>query len=248
MVIASLVKSTFRSLGLELSRITPAKLMSRDAYYAQERLFQKRPPRLILDVGANSGQTTAKYRSLFPGAVVHAFEPGDAAFDALGHSYAADAQVRVHKLAVSDHVGVKPFYRNRDDVTNSLLPTATGAHDLIGKDTMQGVDCVQVSTTTLDAFCQSENIAEIDILKMDIQGGELMALRGAREMLAARKIRLVYSEVLFADLYQNQAHFVDIVTELRGYGYRLYGLYDLNYPQANGLAWGDAVFLSPDFA
>jgi hypothetical protein len=82
---------------------------------------------------------------------------------------------------------------------------------------------------------------------MDIQGGELMALKGATKLLSTQAIDLIYSEVLFADLYENQGYFHDISQYLREYGYFLYGLYNMNYGKSkNGvLAWADAIFICP---
>ena len=39
-------------------------------------------------------------------------------------------------------------------------------------------------------------LADIDILKMDIQGGEFSALRGAENLLKEKRIKLIYLEIL----------------------------------------------------
>ncbi len=61
---------------------------------------------------------------------------------------------------------------------------------------------------------------------MDIQGAELLALRGAGKLLARHAIRLIALEVLFQPLYRNQPTFWDIADHLRSLGYALQGLYD----------------------
>ena len=45
---------------------------------------------------------------------------------------------------------------------------------------------------------------------MDIQGGELMALHGASQLLKTRSIDLIYCEVVFVEQYVNQADFHQI--------------------------------------
>lgn len=241
----SIVKNAFRAVGFELSRITPAKRMAQDAYYAQQALLSSGQVRTVFDVGANTGQTLLKYKSLFPGAVIHSFEPGEPAHGALVAAHGGDANVHIHPLAISDRIGSTTFFRNRDDTTNSLLPSAPGVSALTGRDTMTNVDSVEVSVTTLDDFTEKRGITQIDLLKMDIQGGELMALRGAERLLASQRISLIYSEVLFAELYSNQGEFTEIAGELRRHGYQLFGLYDLHYIDQKGIGWGDAIFVKP---
>ena len=49
--------------------------------------------------------------------------------------------------------------------------------------------------TTLDAYCARERIDRVRLFKMDIEGAELGALRGARELLARVKPELIACEV-----------------------------------------------------
>ena len=52
-----------------------------------------------------------------------------------------------------------------------------------------------------------------DLLWMDLQGAELMALRGARETL--RSVKVIHIEVSFRPMYVGQALFWDIDDYLR---------------------------------
>jgi hypothetical protein len=54
-----------------------------------------------------------------------------------------------------------------------------------------------VQVTTLDAFCNRERIASIDILKTDTEGYDARVLSGARRMLSEKRIHCVVSEVGF---------------------------------------------------
>jgi hypothetical protein len=96
---------------------------------------------------------------------------------------------------------------------------------------------------TLDEFCRNKRINCIDILKLDIQGGELRALKGAARLLSERRIRLVYAEVLFVHIYQGQAWFDDLAAFLRSAGYSLFDLYNFVYTESGQVKWGDAIFV-----
>jgi hypothetical protein len=75
-----------------------------------------------------------------------------------------------------------------------------------------------------------------------------MVLKGAKRLLEAQAIGLIYSEVNFAKHYENQAYFADVWQHLREYGYRLFQLYNLDFGTDMFLGHGDAVFLSPQVA
>jgi len=91
-------------------------------------------------------------------------------------------------------------------------------------------------------------VAKVDILKLDIQGGEADALRGAAGMLSRSRVTAVFTEAHFAELYEGQADFCAIDQLLREHGYDLYGLFDFNYGRTGVLAWADALYISPDRA
>jgi hypothetical protein len=104
-----------------------------------------------------------------------------------------------------------------------------------------------VQTTTIEAFAKEHGIGDIDILSMDIQGGELPALHGARETLEAGRIGLIALEVSFKPIYRDIALFWEVGEFLGRFGYSLYRLYDCNYAPANDrvLSWADALFIGP---
>ena len=239
------LKSSARWMGLDVCRLTELRLRTTDAFAAQKWLLRETVVRTIFDVGANVGQTAQRYHEMFPAAEIYSFEPFEEAFRALDARFRGVPQVRPRRFAVAEIAGARRLFVNRDNVTNSLLPNREGAEELVGGGMMQADGAVDVPTVTIDEFCSSEQVSGIDILKLDIQGSELMALQGARGALARHAVSVIYSEVWFAEAYQSQADFPELVTFLRAFGYHLYGLYDLNHRQGGRLAWADAIFVSP---
>jgi FkbM family methyltransferase len=234
------VSAALDRLGYEVHRKQPPG-WGDDAFGDQRRLLEGAPVDTVLDLGANAGDTTHQYRTLFPSATIHAFEPFPDVHRQLAERFAADPRIRAHQLAVTDAPGRRRFYVNDAHVTNSLLPHnpaspewAWASGDGLGRS-------IDVAAITLDEFCRAEGLARIDLLKMDIQGGEAMALKGAAHLLERRAVRLIYTEVLFAPLYDGQASFCDVQGILSGYGYQLFGLYNLMHGE-RGLGWGDAIF------
>ena len=234
------VSAAFDRLGYEVRRKQPPR-WGDEAFADQRRLLEGVPVGVVLDVGANAGDTTQHYRTLFPSATIHAFEPFPEVHRQLAERFAADPRIRAHQLAVTDAPGTRRFYVNDAHVTNSLLPHNPASLDWAGASPDGLGRTIDVSAVTLDAFCDAEGLARVDLLKMDIQGGEAMALRGAAGLLARRAVRVIYVEVLFAPLYDGQAYFCDVSAILGAHGYQLFGLYNLMHGD-RGLGWGDAIF------
>ncbi|OLP15493.1 FkbM family methyltransferase [Leptolyngbya sp. 'hensonii'] len=80
-----------------------------------------------------------------------------------------------------------------------------------------------IQTTTLDHFCQSEQIQTIDFLQVDVQGADFDVLQGALNLLQ-KSILGIQIEVEFSLLYHNQSLFSDIDPWLRNLGFTLFDL------------------------
>jgi FkbM family methyltransferase len=242
----TLVKTVCRSLGFDVSRLSSLKKCRNqpadDPFLHQRRLLTDEQVQVIFDVGANRGQTTRRYRQLFPNATIYCFEPFEAGLAVIREAYKDCPLVKPFQLGISDTVGTKPFYCTSESVMNSLLPLSPQAR-LVASTTPSNV--MEIETSTLDAFCQRNRIKAIDILKMDIQGGELLALQGAAQLLKKEMVRILFTEVNFREIYQTQAYFHDVSSHLNLYGYSLYGLYQIAYSPAGPIGWADAIFVSP---
>lgn len=238
MNLRTLAKKSLKRRGYELHAESRACTVLKDPFSDQKKLLPQHEEKIIFDVGANTGQTTKKYRALFPRSVIFSFEPHVESFDALSMTFAEDKAVYPVRSALSDKSGRRRFYVNESSLTNSLLPSVdiTLARNLRTE---------RVPVTTIDEFCKKQAIETVDILKMDIQGGELLALEGAHESLEKAAISLIYAEVLFAPQYEQQALFAQIIAFLSTYEYVLFDLYNLKHKQNGQLAWGDALFLGP---
>jgi FkbM family methyltransferase len=217
-----------------------------DPFAAQRAILAGSEVRTILDVGAARGQSAQRYLRLFPEATIHSFEPGAESFAALMATIGSERQVNGHQVAVGDVAGEATFYLNRASETNSLLPSLRTGDRYFDAALTEPVGSTTVPVVTLDGFCRSVGAERVDVLKMDIQGAELRALRGAETLLHDRRIRLIYTEVLFAPLYDGQTSFGDVAGYLDGHGYRCYGLYDLRRGRNGTLVQADVIYIAPD--
>ncbi|MCP5279519.1 MAG: FkbM family methyltransferase [Thiobacillus sp.] len=206
----------------------------------------KRNRAVVFDVGANMGQTASRYRKLLPKAEIYAFEPFPDSIAALRERVAGDDHIHVVPNAVSSESGLETFYVNGLAATNSLLPRPASDRRYYPR-AAETRTSIQVEATSLDEFVETRGLSSVDVLKLDIQGGELKALRGARSLLASGKVTLIYSEIMFVPHYEGAPLFHEIWTHLAGFGYSLFDVYDLHRAGNGQLRYGDALFVS-DFA
>lgn len=232
-----------KSAGVELRQLPPGHRA--DAFDEQRDLLSGHSVSTVFDIGANVGVTARRYAELFPEASIHCFEPFPESHAALQAAFPAPHRVQTHAMAVCDAIGSRTLFVNKASVTNSLFPTSDLYRERYARsDITTPTGSVTVPTTTVDQFCREHAISHINVLKLDIQGGELLALRGAERMLAASAVDLVYSEVNFSRIYDGQAFFHDLAPLLLGHGYQLYNLFPLTHTRNGIVSWSDAIWVS----
>jgi FkbM family methyltransferase len=232
-----LIKRAMAAVGCDVRRYRP---VVSDPFVAQSILLNGQPCRIIFDVGAHHGDVTALYLRLFPEAEVYAFEPFPPAFEMLAERFRNHPRVHPIGAAVSSRSGEATLHVNRHSATNSLLPT----HESYAVSEAVTEKEITVPTITLDEFRTERNLPRPDILKFDIQGNELEALRGAVQTLRDNGPAIIYSEVLFMPLYQGGALFGELSAFLEDLRYSLFNLYSLHCTTRGRLEFGDALFVN----
>jgi FkbM family methyltransferase len=188
---------------------------------------------VVFDVGANEGQTIDWVTSALPTCEIHAFEPSPSMFASLLSRYGGKRGIHLHNVALGREPGTLPFYvTTHHSVNDSLLKPLWKEQAKI----------VNVSVTTLDEICTRLCCAQIDFLKIDVQGFDLEVLRGAQNLLSRRVARLVCVETSFSRMYEKQATFLDVVSAMNDFGYEICGFYERTY-RNNQLIYCDTCFL-----
>lgn len=157
----------------------------------------------VCDVGANTGFYTLFFaRAVGPNGRVYSFEPLPGNSEQLARNVRLNdlANVTLTSAAVSDRPGTASF--------------EIGSTPYSGKVGAAGT--TQVPTISLDGFI-SEGNAPPDLIKMDIEGGEVAAVRGAEALLSVGRT------IFFVALHDAEARRT-CETALRKHGYRLFSL------------------------
>ncbi|MEM8873198.1 MAG: FkbM family methyltransferase [Planctomycetota bacterium] len=134
-----------------------------------------RPGDTFVDGGANLGYFTLHAAKL--GATVHAFEPDPANRQRLDANLTAnDLQATVHAAALSDTATTLTLHHPPDDGNLNHGQTSVLA-ELAGGGT----------TTEVDAVRLDETVDHADVIKLDVEGAELAALRGMSGLLGGER-------------------------------------------------------------
>ena len=194
--------------------------------------------RTVIDIGANKGQFTLAVRYWARKARVIAFEPLTAAADRFRKVFQGDKKVILHQAAIGPETGEAKIHVAAAEDSSSLLPI-TNIQELLFPGTGE-IQRKKVKLGKLSDFVSPEEIEAPAMLKLDIQGYELEALRGCEELLTS--FSYIYAECSFVELYYGQALVDDIIAWLRERDWCLCGIYNMIYDHKGQSVQADFLF------
>lgn len=220
----------------EAVRPVSGSMAMRDRYIDIQR-YLTMPTPIIIDGGASTGTSSTRFIRDYPQATIHAFEPIPASVAQLQQRFADQPDVIVYPNALGAENKTTTFNVLKHHTSSSILvPTRTNDHYHPGA--MDITQQIEVAMVRLDSLFNDP----VDLLKLDLQGYELEALKGCGDWI--KQIKIITTEVEFVPLYKGQPLFSDIEIYLRNQGFFLLNLYEL-WTQTDGqLTAGDAVFLN----
>jgi FkbM family methyltransferase len=204
----TLIKWLLRSLGWELNRIRPA---GEEHAFNSAYLRRLGDPATVFDVGVGRG--TYPLYEAYPRAKFVLVEPAREC-----EPYIRPIQEKydciVHYKAVGSAPGQLEFNVDLDDPEKSSLESrerlTVRQHEL---------DRRIVEVTTLDALLkESPDLKRPIFLKLDTEGHELEALRGAAGLLQV--VDFVIAEVSVASRFKGGYRFEDVIEFMRNHGFR----------------------------
>jgi len=166
-------------------------LISGEEAVLKALLRRKLPKYCVFDGGANDGQFMGLISRVMAGqdVRVHAFEPSRAAFENLRGFKSPDFQIFLNSVGLGSVEGEATLYADKPGSQLGSLSKRNLDHFAITFDHEE-----KIKTTTVDVYCAENDITEIHLLKLDIEGAELGALEGARRMLDRRAIKCISFE------------------------------------------------------
>jgi FkbM family methyltransferase len=176
---------------------------------------------VVIDIGANVGYFTSLFSDLVgPRGEVHAFEPLPSTFELLSRNirkFPAQENVFLNCLALGERDQKTILFVPDDDHGQAAL-----ARHRDGSWTSHRIRAVNIEMIRLDRY--AERLRRINFVKCDVEGAELLALRGAESTLRRCRPK-IFLEI--EERWTNSFGWTpaDVIQFLQGIGYQyFYGL------------------------
>ncbi len=192
-------------------------------------LFEQDAPLTIFDIGSCDGIDAIRYSKAFPKARVFAFEPIPTNFAKIQSNVSQQnaANVKAYNIAMSDKRGTANMFVS---ATRGSTPendqAGNKSSSLLAPDKHLEVyphvafgNSLEVQTETLQTFCDANGLKTIDFIHLDVQGAELLVMKGAGIFID--RIHAIWMEVEHIALYKNQPLRKEVEAFMKANGFKL---------------------------
>lgn len=188
----------------------PVRMRNSDIYTVAEILHERqyalkstlpRQP-VIIDAGSNIGISALWFLACYPDAQLIVFEPGSGNFELLAHNVGTYQNVTLEQAAL----GIEEGKMQLNLSSHGAMHSVKVVEDHIGSEPAVAV--------RLDSYLAGSGIERVHLLKLDVEGSELDALRGLGE-----RIRAV--EVIVGEVHEDLIDEAEFYEFLAAHGFRV---------------------------
>jgi FkbM family methyltransferase len=219
-------------VGFDLYYTRGTGLIQRIRLGSTSRIYEKELSEAILtevnrhkypifyDVGANIGLISLYIASNKPESTIYAFEPGPHQSQLFNITILANEltnKIHLQTIALSNETRILEFHTHRNKVhvgADGLRPTNRGGGE---------TEKIIVQGMTLDAWAQKNKAPNPHVIKIDVEGAELLVLKGMGEILEKHR-PIIFMEISIPNLKAYPYSAQDILEYLDTQRYNLYSL------------------------
>lgn len=170
---------------------------------------------IIFDIGSRDCMHAVKFSQVFPNAKIFSFECNTNTLPICKKNIELYPNITLIDKAVNDFNGVCDFYPIDQEKTITTWKDGNpGASSMfLSNGNYNSIETyvqnkIQVECIRMDKIMKGFNIDHVDIVWMDLQGAELLALKSFGEYLD--KIKYIHTEVSYKPIYEGQVLFNEL--------------------------------------
>lgn len=177
---------------------------------------------IFIDIGANIGLVSIYIYRAVPDVQIFSLEPGLLQRSLFGLTITKNKlenKIQLYPYAVSNSESLTSFvtYENAvDGVADGLVETGRA---------LEKSRLIPAETITLDAFLSRYKINKVDVIKIDIEGSELLAFHGAKVTLTKHR-PVVFFELNLLNLKNYKHTAEETIIFLKNLNYKIYDLHN----------------------
>jgi FkbM family methyltransferase len=176
--------------------------------------------KVIVDVGANIGQSALVFREKLPNSSIFSIEPVNSTFKELKRN-TEEKNINIYNIGIGSTKEVKKI--KVDNIKpNSLFNSFNLDDELLDKN----FHIEEVEVNTLSNFCKEIKVKRINFLKIDTEGFDMEVLKGALPLLTESKIDFIEIEVSMNESNKRHVSYIDIYKMMSDLDYSIFGLYE----------------------
>jgi FkbM family methyltransferase len=238
-LIIKLVLLRFKKLLLIINNIYLLKVFLKHRVLAgvEHKQILNKNLNTLVDIGANRGQFSLAAVAISD-AYVYAFEPLKIPAKTYSKIFETNAKVKLFQVAIGNLNAEIDMHVSSKDDSSSLLKIGSLQHEYFPGTYEVGLE--RVTVTTLDHFVSESDIISPSLLKLDVQGFELQALKGCKALI--QKFDHIYCECSFITLYEGQSLASEVITYLTSRNYNLDGVFNLQTDSEGNCIQADLLF------
>ena len=235
------ISTSFKKQILEIIRkfgydlVGVKKIVKHNSFDAIHNFLVKQSEnksKIFFDVGANIGQTIERFLKIYNNPNIHSFEPTPELSDQLRIKYKDFKNIKINNCGLGNTNNKLIFNSYKSPVLNSFIPIRKKSkfeqsRMLVSKSSDKDFEKkIEVNVTTIDKYCEDNQISYIDLLKIETQGFEDKVLEGAQNLLKKNKVLIIELSLIFGVAYNKTLSFYDVEKFLNLYNYKLIAISD----------------------
>ena len=175
--------------------------------------IKKNKKKIVFDVGSFKGKFTEKILKIDKNSInskFYLFDPNPNGLKYIKKLKKNNKNIYYNCIGLDNKIKKKIFHLNRffeasgssfqtilknDKMWNNSRKKVLNLFNFFNKKKLEEFEKIEVKTNTIDNFCKSKKIKNIDLLKIDAEGHEEYILKGAINLLK-NCVNIIYVEVL----------------------------------------------------